>query len=205
MKTIKTLFLAEMFFKTVMVLAGFIMIALIPLFFHSLNSPTSYDKVIVKFDRGDIRFTYVPNAPSPPGSYAEFKKGNNKNFYFSKLSLGSKVYILLRSLFDIGIILLVFNQLIFFLRSVKKYSSFFVNNYIYFKRIGNYFCILLAFNLIIKSYMDLSMIFPDGIAYETRLSFEFPLSNCAVAILSFVASLVFKEGERLRSENDLTV
>lgn len=151
---------------------------------------------------------YDKTNPLPPGSYAEYKQLNDKNFYFNKLTAGTKIYLLMRVLFSAGVILLVIKELINFLNSVKEYSSFFVNNYLYFKRIAFYSIVLFVYRFLSDlAGTDVSMRFPDGDAYYTMHYFNIALyfAICALIILSFVASLVFKEGDRLRSENELTV
>ena len=207
MKTIKFLFVAEMFFKTCMVLITLALVAIIILFIHTFISPESYDKVVLKAEKG-VGFNYGITLTEPPGSMAEYTQGSNKNFYFNKITLGTKISILMQILLGFGLILLVLKELINFLSSVKEYSSFFVNNYIYFKRIGIYFSIMLVWHFIINlAGMKLSMKFPDGVVDNVQHNYNiaYYFSMCAMIILTFVASLVFKEGERLRSENDLTV
>ena len=208
MKTIKILFVAEMFFKTCMVLICLVLVAIIVVFIHTFISPESYDKVVLKFDERGIGYNCNESNPLPLGSYNEYIKGSNKNFYFNKLTLGTKISIIMRVLFGAGFILLVLKELINFLNSIKKFSSFFVNNYIYFKRIGIYFIIMLVWSFIINiAGIKLSMKFPDGVVDNVQHNYNiaYYFSMCAMIILTFVASLVFKEGERLRSENDLTV
>ena len=208
MKTIKTLFVAQMFFKTCMVLISLFLIALIVLFIHSFISPKSYEKVLLKIDSRGVNFVYDKTNPLPPGSYAEYKQLNDKNFYFNKLTPGTKIYILMRVLFFAGVILLVIKELINFLNSVKEYSSFFVNNYLYFKRIGFYSVILVVYGFLSDlGGTEVSMKFPDEMVHSVQHYINIPyyFFMCTMVILSFVASMVFKEGERLRIENELTV
>lgn len=207
MKTIKFLFVAEMFFKSCMVLISLGLIASIVLFIHSFISPESYDKVVLKPVRGVV-FDNNKTNPLPPGSYAEYKQLGDKNFYFNKLTTGTKISILMHILIGAGFILLVLKEFINFLNSVKEYSSFFVNNSNYFKRIGIYFGIMLVWSFLINFFgIKLSMKFPDGVVDNVQHYYyiNYYISICVMIILSFVASMVFKEGERLRSENELTV
>lgn len=90
MRTIKFLFAAKMFFKTCMVLISLVLIALIVLFIHSFISPESYDKVLLKIDGRGIYVNSKETNPLPPTSMAEYIKESNKNFYFNKLTVGTK-------------------------------------------------------------------------------------------------------------------
>ncbi len=207
MKTIKFLFVAEMFFKTCLVLISLVLIALIILFIHSFISPESYDKVVFKIDRG-IDINNNKTNPLPPGSYAEYKQSGDKNFYFNKLTLGTKLSMFIHIFLSVGFILLVLKELVNFLNSVKEYSSFFVNNYLYFKRIGIYSIFLFVYSFLSNlAGLKLSMRFADGVVHYVQHIYNYThyISLCAIIILSFIASRVFKEGERLRSENELTV
>jgi hypothetical protein len=207
MKTFKFLFVANIFFKTCMVLISLALIALIILFIHTFISPESYDKIVLEAQHG-IGYNYTNHNHVPPVSYAEYIQLKDKNFYFNKLTLGTKISILMHFLLGVGFILLVFKELNNFLTSVKEYSSFFVNNHLYFKRIGIYFSIMLLWNIINNlAGIKISMKFPDGYIDNVHhyYNISYYIVMCAIIILVFIASLVFKEGERLRIENDLTV
>ncbi len=101
-------------------------------------------------------------------------------------------------------------NLIFFFNSVKDYSTFFINNSRHFKIIAILLAVIYLFSLasnIISE--DVSMRFPDGVVRNINSGFHFSLPELAIytslIILSFISSLVFKEGENLRVENQLTI
>jgi len=209
MKTKKILFIAEVFFKF---LGALIIISILFLFFvlvHSEYSPETYNKVTLKI-HGGIEINYDPKTPLPPDSFAEHKEGNNKSIYFSKLTFSSKLRIIFRIFVFAGFFLLILNEFLNFIRSVKKYSTFFPKNYLHFKRIGIYLIFLLIYILYngFKGW-NIAMKFPDGYYYYNYRVFNLSIGSIiiygALIILSFVVSQVFKEGERLRTENELTV
>lgn len=207
MKTIEILFIAEVFLKILGIL--FILSILFQFFVivHSEHSPESYNKVVLKIHRG-LEINYDPKTPLPPSSLVEYKEGNNKNVYYNKLIFSSKLRILFRNLVFAVLSLLILKEFLNFIKSVKKYSSFFFNNYINFYRIGIYHIIILIYYLYtgFKGW-NMAMKFPDGYAQVINREHNLSIYGiiCALIILSFVASQVFKEGERLRTENELTV
>lgn len=202
---IKYLFLANLIVKFWIGIVCLIMALLLFVTVHSTVSPKYYDKVI--FDsRGGL--VYNPNAQVPLNSYAEYKEGKNPNIYFNKLTLTSKINYVVRGLIGSTLILLILLEFQNIIRSVKKYSSFFVNNSRYFKRIAFYLFIFLVYSIVTEFLgRSVFMKFPDGgVQHDYRFyRIDNYITISLFIYMSLVASVIFSEGEQLRAENELTV
>ena len=131
MKTKNMLFIAEVFFKTIGILIVLSTLFFLFVFVHSELSPESYNKVTVKIQHVLV-INYDPKAPLPPASFAEHKENNNKNIYLGKLNFSSRRRIFFRILVGFLLSLLILKEFLNFINSVKKYSTFFICNYLYF-------------------------------------------------------------------------
>ncbi|QYA24613.1 DUF2975 domain-containing protein [Gramella sp. MT6] len=109
----------------------------------------------------------------------------NGSLYFSYLK-----YMLVFLLFY-----LIIHQFGEIIRSVKKLSTFHQTNVIAFKKIGKY-C-LLIFLLSIFNYWK--------IGDFSRASISIYLTPLLFALFAFILSEIFKEGNNLKNENELTV
>ncbi|MBN2485626.1 MAG: DUF2975 domain-containing protein [Bacteroidales bacterium] len=199
------LFLANLLIKIAIVICCLMIAFLLFITIHSTISSRYYDKLILNKQGA---FEYSPHAQEPLISYSEYKDGKNLNIYFNRITFASKaryMFFPLLKLFLVLLILLEFNKI---LLSIKTYSSFFVNNSKYCKRIGIYLMLILACTLISDIIgIKVSMNFPDGAIINT--SHFFYINNYLTTLLflsmAFILSAIFKEGERLRIENELTV
>lgn len=204
MKKFKALRIAELFFKTFRTIPIVGIILTLFVFVHIEFSPGSYEKVII--NKNGNGWTYNKKNPKAPLTFEEYEKTKNSNIYLSKINRTDRIIFFLRSIFSFTILLLIVNQLVNFILSVKDFTSFHGKNSIYFRKICTYLGVILIFELLfsIKSF---TMIFPDRV-YTSRFinidisPFIFIIGGI---ILSFVISEVFKEGEQLRIENDLTI
>ena len=88
------------------------------------------------------------------------------------------------------------------IQSVKRLGSFHLNNIISFRRIGKYSILYFILTLF---YFGLtfnnSLYFGQGGFSQTSISFT-PL---LFALISFILAEIFKEGNKLQQENELTV
>lgn len=204
MREIKTLHIAQIFFKILMGLSVIGILFILVVFIHSEFSPQTYNKVIV--NKENYNLSYNINTPPAPATYDEYKKSNNENIYYNKLSSVSKVILIIRIIISLIFTFLIINQLLNFINSVKNYSTFYGNNSKYFQKMGKYFSILLLFQILF-SQKTYTIVFPDYA--HTYLFIEFNLTPYIFLggslILCLIISQVFKEGEQLRIENDLTV
>jgi hypothetical protein len=209
MKKIKTLSVAEIFFKTLMGLTILISLFVIFIFIHSKYSPDTYNNLMINNHNGR-NLRYMVDAQTIPDTYAEWKESENQYIYYNLLTSKSKRSIILPTLLIALFTLLILKELVNFVNSIKNYSSFHNENSKYFKRMAKYFSIILIYKLIFFiPTSPLQMAFPDNPTHLVLLpegkSLNFLIFVPACLILCLVISKVFKEGERLRIENELTI
>jgi len=174
---------------------------------HSTIAPQYYDKLVLN-QRGGLEYTV--NLSQPSDSNTIYNNGKNLNIPFSRITFTSKIFIFLRILLEQSILLLILFELLKISFSIKKHSSFFVNNSIYFKRIGVYLIIYLAYNFISDiSGVHVSMNSSAGVYRQaipcTNININDYVTTLLFMTMAFIASTIFKEGERIRIDNELTV
>jgi hypothetical protein len=208
MKTNNILGFSAVFFKFLLVTAFLFVILVTVVLIHSEIDPASYNGVILKIDRG-LELSNSSAKSLPPVSYAEYIKTKNETIYFSKLNLGSKVTIWFFVVISLALCNLILKELIRFIQSTKRYSSFFTENSIAFKKMSTYMGAFLVLDIILNFWsFNIKMIFPDGIV-QRHSSQYINLSSiiliCSLWLLFLILSQVFKEGERVKQENELTI
>lgn len=209
MKKIKTLNVAEIFFKTIMGLIILMSLFAIFIFIHFKYSPDTYNNLVINTHSGR-NLQYILNAPTIPNTYIEWKESENQYVYYKLLSPSSKRSIFFSKLLIAVFSILILKELINFINSLKNYSSFHSENSKYFKRIGIYFGLILIYKLIFFiPTSPLQIVFPDNPTHYVHLlegkSLGFLFSLPACLILCIVISKVFKEAEYLRIESELTI
>lgn len=208
MKTNKVLRLSAVFFKFLLVTAFLGIVLVTFVLIHSEVHSESYNKVIVKIDRG-IELKYSSANSFPPDSYAEYVKTKNETIYFSKLNLGSKLSIWFLFVTGLALSILILKKLIRFMQSTKRYSSFFTGNSKVFRKISSYIGVFLGLNLILSFWsFNLTMVFPDGFLQKHGshyINLSSTIAICSLWLLFLILSQVFKEGERMKQENELTI
>lgn len=209
MKKIKILSVAKIFFKSLMGLIILISLSAITIFIHSKYSPVTYNNLVINMNSGR-NLEYILDAPTIPDTYVEWKESKNQYVYYNLLSSKSKRSIFLQFLIVAVFSLLIFKELINFINSIKSYSSFHRENSKYFKRMAKYFSFVLIYKIIFFfPTSPLQIVFQDNPTHYVQLSegksLTFLIFIPACLILCLVISKVFKEGERLRIENELTI
>lgn len=208
MKQSTIILLTERVFRNLTILFGILLIALLVVFVHSCISPNIYKHITLKYERNELSITNVDRTPN---DYNEYLSMDTKNVYYSKLTIKSKTQVTVFMLVPLFLMLLIMNEFSRFFKSVKNYSSFFINNARCFKWIGIYLIILVCWPFMSGIFFSkLSMVFPDGIKEiyirsNLYINIGHIIGDVLLILLSFVASIVFKEGERLRVENELTI
>jgi hypothetical protein len=204
MKKIKPLRIAEYFFKFLIGLTITGILFFLFIFIHSEISPKRYEQVTLGKNNSGI--TYNANIPPAPKTYKEFKSYDSKDSYLIKLDTGNKIIYFAKAIFYWVMCLLILKQLLNFIYSIKNYATFHGNNSMYFKKMARYFGIMLIFSILFFKKGTI-MVFPDMV-YENRTT-NFNLTSFislfGYFIVAIVISRVFKEGERLKQENDLTI
>ncbi|GEM_PF-3466277 len=208
MKTNNVLGFSVVFFKFLLVTAFLGVILVTFVLIHSEFHSASYNSVIVKIDRG-IELIHSSANSLPPDSYAEYIKTKNETIYFSKLNLRSKLSIWFFVVISLVLSMLILKELIRFMQSTKRYSSFFIENSMVFKKISSYIGAFLVLNIILSFWnFNIKMIFPDGFVQKYGnhyINLSSIITICSLWLLFLILSQVFKEGERVKQENELTI
>lgn len=205
MKRNEILYATELFFKSIIIIIAIAIVSIVFIFVHSSFSPKSYNKLTVDLKNGSI-LSYNSTTPSSPDTYEEWEKNEIKLIYFNKLTTSSKLFILFHLIFTSIFYILILKELMNFIKSVKDYTSFHLNNSNYFNRIGKYFSFLFVFQ-IVSTINSVSIKFSNNLHTETFAHFNLSpfIFYTACILLCFTISQVFKEGEQLKIENELTI
>ena len=164
----------------------------------------------IQIDRGaynDIKINYT-------GTPTTFSIGSNKSYSDKWKDPYNEVYVL-EKLTTTTIYLIYFKFTCIFIllflsikqfqniiQSVKRLDTFRLNNIISFRRIGKYSILYFILTLLyfILSFNN-TLYFGQGGFSQTSISFT-PL---LFALISFILAEIFKEGNKLQQENELTV
>ena len=206
MKTEKKIKLASYFIKLLMVITLTIIIGFIFFYFSSMFSPEKYSNYIVSQER---TLVYNVNIEKVPETYKEWQS-SNKLFYYTKLDEFSKFSLIWTKVVGFVIfffILVLFNK---FLKNTKKLEFFFQKNIKTISHILKLLVLLFVFNIIVLYNKNpMSMVFeeteiPHYITTET-IRFNFLFYYPLAIIFFYILREVFKRGQELKQENDLTI
>jgi len=206
MKTEKKIKLASYFIKLLMVITLTIIIGFIFFYFSSMFSPEKYSNYIVSQER---TLVYNVNIEKVPETYKEWQS-SNKLFYYTKLDEFSKFSLIWTKVVGFVIfffILVLFNK---FLKNTKKLEFFFQKNIKTINHILKLLVLLFVFNIIVLYNKNpMSMVFeeteiPHYITTET-IRFNFLFYYPLAIIFFYILREVFKRGQELKQENDLTI
>ncbi|WP_159950080.1 DUF2975 domain-containing protein [Polaribacter septentrionalilitoris] len=203
MKTERKIILSSHFLKFIMAILFVTGISLVVIYFHSLNSPEKYTSLIISKNNGLIFDSSIKEIPK---NYDEWK--NTKQLiHFNLLENFTKVRFLLSKFTNVVgyfFIIFLFHK---FLKNALTLQFFFESNIkilnkILYILLGLFLLKLLPFNLytmvffknglphyVSKSHMDLNFLF------------YYPL----YIIFIYLLKIVFKRGQELKTENDLTI
>lgn len=208
----KVLNMTTIFFKIMLVLASVLFLIHLFVFTHSLIYPDKYNKLLIKPNQIGFDFNYRVNLEEYPNTFEEWeeqKKNLDGYFFYNKLTVNKKLFALLKHALSVAICFYILHYILAFCKSVKNYSTFFTNNSIYFKKMGYCFLIALAINFLLSILgNEIEMIFPENqVVASTIYVFNLGpvITLLGAYIICILASNVFKEGEKLRIENELTI
>ena len=204
MKTSKILNTAEAFFTFLIGISSLIGLIILSIFIYSYLSPNVFDKFEGNKKNENTSITISEN---------QSFKSNNEKLDFSdirvtdigKLTTTSKTTFVLLLIFNFVLFILILKELTNFIRSVRDYHSFHRNNSKYFTKIGKYFSYLLIFE-IISNFIPI-IIKQDNKHFKSFINIDLGsmLFYTACILLALTISQVFKEGERLKIESELTI
>ncbi|CAM1348855.1 DUF2975 domain-containing protein [Tenacibaculum insulae] len=207
MKTEKTLKVSSYFLKFLMTMQVVICLGLAFVYFHSMVSSEKYTSLIITEERG-LSFRF--DVKEIPTTYSQWKE-TKQYMHYNLLDGYSKFYVIWSLIINfIGcfFILYLFNV---FLKNTKNLQLFFNSNIKILQKIIVITTGLFVFNFLLSTVMlkRISMVFyetdiPHHIVKE-KVSFEFLFCYPLAIIFFFVLREVFKRGQELKQENDLTI
>jgi len=203
MKKNYLLFFADILCKILIwttILAG---ILLVLIFIHLQINPGFYQNVTLHPENDHINFKIEPHLIQKQ-SFAEWNKSGDRVYYLNRLTLRTEIYLTFYHLIKQVIFLVILFQVQKFIRSIKNYSTFHSNNVKVFMNIG--FCFLLLFIIqIFPSLTTFDMKFADRPMNFVAVTWNFQTKFLILFIFSFILSEVFREGNKLKEENELTI
>jgi len=168
--------------------------------FYSKNHPNKFKNVFAKNNYSlEIKFY-----PSSIEKNEGLIQNSNVLYSYNNINWETKIRIMYFLVISAIISILINVKLIDFFESSQNISTFFKNNSRIFFIIG----ILLSTKLLYDFILNFIFIFLDRSSQtfnSGRIDILDLFSDFIMVIIAFTASNIFKEGERLRSENDLTV
>lgn len=202
-----TLVLKVAFYLNIIVGIGLIAFAL-----HSSFSPDVYKKIEIKSANNKYTLSYT-NVRSYVGMISN-DKHPEAVYFFTQQKIAIRLQIIATMLIQLTLLFLVTKELLKFASTLKKPQTIFRNNSLCFRRISIYLGIYILLTFILSFFpVELFSRMPNEgyidnafqkISTKTySFNVDFVLIVCL--IVSLLLSGVFKEAERLRVENELTI
>jgi hypothetical protein len=208
MKTGKKLKYASRFLKLIMTFQIVVILGLAFVYFHSMVNPDSYKTLTVNSYR-ELNFNF--NVEKVPETYAEWEK-SMQLVHYNLLDNSSKFSVIwIKIITIIGFLLIVyyFDK---FLKNTKNTKLFFTSNIKKLNQITLIVSSLFLFSLLtnVFTWEPITMIFKNGETphyYVTKgkLSLDFMLYYPLTIIFFIILKEVFKRGQELKQENELTI
>jgi hypothetical protein len=212
METKRKLKIAVIFFKALKILTFALFFLILFFFIHSSFYPELYRKVVIT-KHYDI--SYKSNFPDAPETKEEIQAlVNNNHYYWKLLTTPSKLWIMTNWVISLVLSIFILNYIIYFVKNYN-YPTIFETGVLCMKKLKFCFILLIIKNLLFSF---------SGYAYAAQISnfqinkgavvssgYSFGLNSnhfiplFAFIIICYTLELIFKEGERLREENELTV
>jgi hypothetical protein len=157
---------------------------------HWHFSPESYALVVLPGAREglglglDFRIISVSDAESP-----------NNGVLLSQLSVGMLYWLYLRTLLLLSLTFLIFRSVLQILGSIESLKTFRQDNIVAFQKIGKYtlgIFVLTSFNIWI-------------VPGDSNLNLTLAFGPLLIAVFALVMAEVFKEGNRLMEDSNLTI
>ena len=210
METNRKLKIVVIFFKAVRAFTIAFTLLFLGFVIHSEYHPEYYSKVVVDNRENANSISYLFGCPDIPPNYEEWKELEKQHFYWNLLTTSSKARV--ASKFTIGLAwtIVLLSYFILFLRSFN-YPTFFTRGVSYLKKIK--YCFIAGIGIYLLSTWISNTIeiqFPQYPFHQhTSIQYTFDLTPILTSVIfltiCYIFELVFKEGERLRKENELTV
>ena len=212
METKRKLKIAVIFFKALKILTFALSSLILFFFIHSSFYPELYRKVVIT---KDYHISYKSNFPDAPETKGEIQTlVNNNHYYWKLLTTPSKLWIMTNWVISLVLSIFILNYIISFVRNYS-YPTIFVMGVLCMKKLKYCFILLIIKNLLFSfgRYAYAAQVSDLQINKGTVVSVEYYFSLnsnhfiplFAFIIICYTLELIFKEGERLREENELTV
>ncbi|SED96668.1 Protein of unknown function [Polaribacter dokdonensis DSW-5] len=206
MKTTNKLKIASYFLKFLMSIQIIICLGLIFVYFHSMTAPENYNSLTINTNR-DLIFNFDVN--EIPKTYDDWKE-TNQLYHFNLLNNYSKAYVIWSKVImftGFFFILFLLNKL---LKNTESFNFFFEKNIKIINNIIYLIITLFILNFLLKGFTikPLLMAFDNNTSHfltkrsaSLNFVFYYPLAIIFFSILK----VVFKRGQELKQENDLTI
>lgn len=143
-------------------------------------NPEFYDRISLALNNGVFTISTIENAEVVP---------------FSEYAIGYVYYALLKALFISITFLAILKTVLKLIRSIKDLRTFRKENVESFRNIGLLFILLLILNITTIRETGGTM----------TLTVQFLLNYAVYSLICFVLAEIFKEGNRLHEETQLTI
>jgi hypothetical protein len=175
-----------------------------------INNIVWVSSVNISIEKPGIEYIY-DKVNIPPirkvETYIDFeKKQKEKRLYNpSKFATSTRIILIAKSLFNTLLFILILQNIINLIRSVRSLSTFKNENSRTCKKIAYYYGLLFIL-LNIPTYIS-TISFENNIAkFHNLYFFDFKFdSSILFCMVFFLFFLVFKEGSKLKEETDLTI
>lgn len=206
MKTIKKLKTASYFLKFLMMIQVFFCLGFIFIYFHSMISPENYTNLTINSKR-DIIFNF--DVQQIPNTYDEWKK-TKQLYHYNLLTNYSKTYVIWSKVIMFSGFFLILFFLNKFLKNTENFNFFFDRNIKILNHIIFLIVVLFVLEFLLKGFTiePLKMVFKNNTSHyltKRSASIDFLIYYPLAIIFFSILKAVFKRGQELKQENDLTI
>lgn len=197
--------------KFIIVFMAFGLLSIAFINIHSEFSPATYKSINVKKNGNFIKISF-DRQKDISQTKAEYIDTFDNRLYLSKLTFKSKLLLFITPFVYSLLIIIAFIWLNKFINSAQNHLTFFSKSSRYLKYIAYTFIVILIVIPILKiltSLQNLKMVFSDGVISTNNNDMYLYVDTFFIyLILTFIAlvfSQMLEEGERIKSENNLTI
>lgn len=216
MKTHKLVAIFTLVLKVAFFLNIILGIALVAIVIHSSVSPSAYKNMIITPITNSYKLNYVSEKSYTQSSsdFGEMKTQSKGNYSFIDQGITTRIIVVFVMLVQLILALLVINELLKFTKGLKNPQLMFGKSTICFKRISIILGLAIILTFIIGllpiefksiNYSDATSEVISKMSSSKTYSFNINFELIFLLFVSLLLSVVFKEAEQLRSENELTI
>lgn len=206
METTKKLKIASYFLKFLMSIQIILCLGLIFVYLHSMIAPENYKSLTINTKR-DIIFNF--DVKEIPKTYDEWKD-TKQLYHFNLLNNYSKAYVIWSKVIMFTGFFFILFFLNKFLKNTKSYNFFFEKNIKILNKIIYLIVALFFVEFLFKGFTiePLKMVFNNKVSHfltKRSASVDFLIYYPLSIIFFSTLKEVFKRGQELKQENDLTI